>query len=196
MTLVELVNSGNYSSIEEAHQAITAKNIPVADPDRWDWADINDLLGPVVADQMLQFLETHSMRSIALQLGGDGVVMSDPRVQEVLKQMGTQIPGALTLVQKTLSYTSLYEMHGLPEPTIHEVSDAWNWVGVEPDSWGDEVLLTLNKQADNSVNCFMRVTKVGFKDGKEVVRDTPAVTVNDNMLNHAVLSLVERFING
>lgn len=196
MTLVELVKQGNYTSIEQAYEAITAKNVPVADPTKWTWGHINDAVGPVVADQILNFMENNSMRSMALQLGGEGVVLSDPRVQEVLLQMSAIIPGTKVLAEKTLHYTSIYQQNGLPEPTIYDVSDAWNSTELKPDTWGEEVLLTLNKGADNSLNCFMRVTKVGFKDGKEVERETPAITVNDNLLNHALLSLVERFING
>lgn len=196
MTLVELVKQGNYASIEQAYEAITAKNIPVADSKKWTWGGINDAIGPVASDQILNFMETHNMRSLALQLGGEGIALSDLRVQEVLMQMSALIPEAKILAEKTLYYTSIYEQNGLPEPTIHDISDAWNSKEATPDTWGEEILLSLNKGADTSLNCFMRVTKVGFKDGKEVVREAPVVTVNDNMLNHALLSLVERFING
>ena len=91
MTLVELIKQGNYTSIEQAYETITAKNIPVADPKKWTWGGINDAIGPVAADQILNFMETHSMRSLALQLVGEGISLSDLRVQEVLMQMSALI---------------------------------------------------------------------------------------------------------
>ena len=93
--------------------------------------------------------------------------------------------------------TSPLEDAGLPVPSVAEVQQAWqDFINPPvPDTQSFEVLLSVNRQADGSVNAFASVTPVLLRDGKVLSRGEPVRHVN-GALRDAVQPLIDELLRG
>lgn len=199
MSLVDFIRNGNYVSSQEAYEALITpvetsndKAWTVADLARLFPNDVNSILGT------LKSVPVFESAFIALSITGLELA-SDERqafIDEVA-EIGNWSDELKTQV-KQLGRTSSapWQSMGLSqEPTVSEVQAAYDLVHAEPDVWSHEVLLSVNRQADGTMQVFARVTPIGLTDGQVVQRGEAQVYVNGDLIA-AVTPIVEGFING
>lgn len=196
MSLVDFIRSGNFSTWQDANDALHAK-VELRDDKPYTWALVADAVGPVNAEAIRLALESNSLGWASLQLGGHGLSLSDSRVQQALlgfAQAG--VPGCAELAAKGITVVAPWQQMGLSQaPTLSEVEAAYDLVHAEPDVWSHEVLLSVNRQVDGTMQVFARVTPVGLIDGQVVQRGESQVYVNGDLVA-AVTPIVEGLING
>lgn len=199
MTLEQLIQSGNYPSAAAAYQALITPSVEVRDDQLYTWAGVAQIVGPEAAEALRLALEANGLGWAVHQLGGSGLQLSNDLVQQALlgfAQAG--IPGMAELAAVGKSLKAPWQAAGLPgAPTEAEVQAAWDLVTnpPEPDTWSHEVLLSVNRQADGTMQVFARVTPVGLTDGQVVHRGESQVHVNGDLVA-AVTPIVEGLING
>ena len=126
MSLEQLIQTGNYASAQEAFTAITTASVEVRDDQLWTWAGIAKLAGDETADALEQFLVSMGRTWVISQLGGRGLPLSDPKIQEMLLGLAPTIPGCAILAAQGLSLKAPWEAAGLPgAPTQDQVAKAW-----------------------------------------------------------------------
>ena len=129
MSLEQLIQTGNYASAQQAFTAITTASVEVRDDQLWTWAGIAQLAGDETADALEQFLVSVGRTWVISQLGGRGLPLSDPKIQEMLLGLAPTIPGCAILAAQGLSLKAPWQVAGLPgAPTLQEVQAAWQAV--------------------------------------------------------------------
>lgn len=131
MALIDLINSGNYASPQEALIALTTASIEIKDRQLWTWAGIESLTDEETADNLEKFLVENGKTRWISQLGGTGLLLSDPKVQAMLISLIPLIPGCSKLAEQGISYKTPLQAANLAVPTIEEVEEAFAAVQAE-----------------------------------------------------------------
>jgi hypothetical protein len=199
MSLVDFIRNGNYASSQEAYAALVTpvetlndKAWTVADLARLFPDDINTILST------LKSVPVFESAFIALSITGLELASDERQVFITEAAQVGNWSAELTEQIKQLGRTSSapWQSMGLSqEPTLSEVEEAYSIVNAEPDVWSHEVLLSVNRQADGTMQVFARVTPVGLKDGQIIQRGEAQVHVNSDLVA-AVSPIVEGLING
>lgn len=117
----------NWQSLT-ANQIVSALNEPTiefVDPALYTWAGVALIAGPEGAEGLRVALEQNGMGWAVHQLGGSGIQLSNPMVQQALlgfAQAG--VPGCATLAATGKRNISLLEQAGLPPATVESVTEA------------------------------------------------------------------------
>lgn len=87
------------------------------------------------------------------------------------------------------------ESAGLTLPTVAEVQEAWlDFVNPPvPNAQSHEVLLSVNRQADGTMNAFASITSVSLRDGKVISKGEPMRIVNGD-LREAVKPFIDELL--
>jgi len=126
MSLQSLIREGNYATAQEAFTAITTASVEVRDDQLWTWAGIAQLAGDETVDALEQFLVSVGRTWVISQLGGTGLPLSDPKIQELLLGLAHTIPGCAILAAQGISLKAPWQAAGLPgAPTQDQVAKAW-----------------------------------------------------------------------
>jgi hypothetical protein len=134
MTLQSLIQSGNYESPQAAYNAITSPTIEVRDDDLYTWAGVALVGGPVAAESLRIALEQNGMGWAVHQLGGSGLQLSNPLVQGALLQLAQAgVPGCAELASTGISFVTPWQQAGIEQPTLEQVTTAWNAWKAETD---------------------------------------------------------------
>ena len=175
---------------------LLASTAEVRDDQLYTWAGVALIVGPQNAEALRLALESNGMGWAVHQLGGSGLQLSNDLVQQALlgfAQAG--VDGCAELAAKGIHLVAPWQQIGLAqEPTLAEVEAALSSVNVEPDVWSHEVLLSVNRQADGTMQVFARVTPIGLTDGQVIQRGEAQVHVNGDLIT-AVTPIVEGLIN-
>lgn len=131
MSLVDFIRSGNFSTWQDANDALHAK-VELRDDKPYTWATIADVVGPMNAEAIRLALESNSLGWACLQLGGQGLSLSDSRVQQALLGFAqANVPGCAELAAKSISLQAFWKSAGLTEPTLADVEAAFAEVEAE-----------------------------------------------------------------
>lgn len=131
-----------------------------------------------------------------LSTNPDGLELGSDERQEMIDafsvggQWESQIPG-MTARVKALGRSMMkrYQQLGLSElPTTEQIEDALN---PDFDAESQEVLLTLNRQADGQTATFMRVTPVKLRNGIVVDRGESQNVFSGELLDQ-IKALIEQ----
>lgn len=168
--------------------------VDIGDKQAYTWAGVADLVGPEASESLRLAFETNGLGWASLQLGGQGLSLADPRVQTALKGFASKgVPGAAVLAEKGSKLVPLWETLGLSKaPTTQEITTAKN---ITPDSWSKEVLLSVNQQADGTIQAVARITTVGLQGKQVVVRGETKTIINDKLLTK-LAPLIQELRNG
>jgi len=101
---------------------LNAETIEVKDEQMYTWAGIALTIGPEAAESFRVYLETNNMGWVVHQLGGSGIQLSNPLVQEML--LGFSQAGLLwasTLMLTGRRMVSLMTKEGLEVATVQNV---------------------------------------------------------------------------
>jgi hypothetical protein len=133
-SLQNLIADGNYASAQAAYDAIITPSVEVRDDELYTWAGVALIAGPVGAETLRIALQENGMGWVVHQLGGRGIQLSNELVQQALlgfAQAG--LPGCAELAATGLSLITPYQQAGIAEPTLQQVTDAWNVWKAETD---------------------------------------------------------------
>jgi hypothetical protein len=133
MSLQNLIASGNYASAQSAYDAITTPSIERRDDQLWTWAGIAQF-AEEGTEQLKLAMEANGMSWAVHQFGGTGLPLSHPKIQQALlgfAQAG--LPGCAELAAQGISMITLWQSAGIEEPTLQQVTDAWNVWKAETD---------------------------------------------------------------
>jgi len=126
MSLQSLIREGNYATAQEAFDAITTPSVVVADSQFYTWAGVAKVAGKDNVNEILTTLKNVDQEAFIYQLGGKGIQLSDPDVQELLLGLAAGgIPGCAALAAKGRSVIAPWQSAGLDEPTIEQVEKAF-----------------------------------------------------------------------
>lgn len=128
MSLQSLIRDGNYANAQAAFDAITAPSVEIRDDANYTWAGVALVVGPEAAEMLRLALNDNGMGWVVHQLGGLGIQLSNPLVQQVLTGFAAAgLPGCAELKAKGISLQSLWQVAGIAtEPTLQQVTDAFN----------------------------------------------------------------------
>lgn len=126
MSLQSLVQAGNYESAQAAYNAITTPSIERRDDQLYTWAGVAIIAGAVGAESLRVALEQNGMGWAVHQLGGSGLQLSNPLVQQALLAFAqANVPGSAELAATGISQVTPWQSAGITEPTLDEVQKAW-----------------------------------------------------------------------
>jgi hypothetical protein len=109
---------------QEIADLLNAKIIEKIDDQLYTWAGVALIAGAEGAEAFRLALEQNNLGWAVHQLGGSGIQLSNPLVQQVLlgfAQAG--LPGAESLALAGKRMVSMMENAGLPEATVEMVED-------------------------------------------------------------------------
>ena len=132
MSLSNLIRSGDYATAQEAFDAITTPSIEVRDDQLYTWSGVALVVGPQAAEGLRIALIDNGLGWVVHQLGGLGIQLSNPLVQQALlgfAQAG--LPGCADLAAKGISLQAPWQSAGLTEPTLADVEAAFAEVEAE-----------------------------------------------------------------
>ena len=184
-------------SDQQALDKLLEESVQVRDDQLYTWAGVALIVGPQNAEALRLALESNGMGWAVHQLGGSGLQLSNELVQQALLGFAqTGVPGCAELAAKGVTLVAPWQSMGLSqEPTLQEVQEAFDLANSDPDVWSHEVLLSVNRQADGTMQVFARVTPVGLTDGQIVQRGEAQVHVNGDLIA-TLTPIVEGLING
>jgi len=133
-SLQNLIADGNYASAQAAYDAIITPSVEVRDDELYTWAGVALIAGPVGAETLRIALQENGMGWVVHQLGGRGIQLSNELVQQALlgfAQAG--LTGCAELAATGLSFITPFEQAGIDEPTLQQVTDAWDAWKAESD---------------------------------------------------------------
>ncbi len=104
---------------------LNADSIEVVDPQLYTWAGVALIAGAAGAEGLRLGLEGNGLGWVVHQLGGSGIQLSNPLVQQVLIVLGQAgVPGCLALATTGIHYVSPAQNAGLPPATLSKVESA------------------------------------------------------------------------
>lgn len=122
MSLVDLVRAGNYANAQAAFDAITTPSVEIRDDVNYTWAGVALVVGPEAAEMLRLALNDNGMGWVVHQLGGLGIQLSNPLVQQALTGFAAAgLPGCAELKAKGISLITPWQSAGLNEPTLENV---------------------------------------------------------------------------
>lgn len=133
MSLQSLIQQGNYASAQAAYDAITTASIEHRDDQLWTWAGIAQF-AEEGTEQLKLAMEANGMSWAVHQFGGAGLPLSHPKIQQALlgfAQAG--LPGCAELAAQGISMITPWQLAGIEEPTLQEVTQTWNAWKTETD---------------------------------------------------------------
>jgi hypothetical protein len=134
MSLQSLIANGNYESAQTAFDAITAATIEVRDDQFYTWNGIAKVAGKQNVKGITDALYDAGFEAFVIQLGGKGLQLTDSDVREMLGFfVANGLPGAQALLDQGISFVTPYKQAGIDEPTLQQVTVAWNAWKAETD---------------------------------------------------------------
>lgn len=128
MSLSNLIRSGDYATAQEAFDEITTPSIEVRDDQLYTWSGVALVVGPQAAEGLRLALLANGLGWVVHQLGGLGIQLSNPLVQQALlgfAQAG--LPGCAELAAKGISLQAPWQVDGIEtEPTMEDVTEVFN----------------------------------------------------------------------
>ena len=199
----QVANNQNWSQVIEL---LSTPTIQKLNDTAWTIGLIQSELGSEIAEKVAAVMkiagDTNPIVSAAfIAISTVGLQFYSEDRQQMIEQLGLaggmsteEISSLKHLGKKILSPL---EEHGLPVPSVAEVQQAWqDFINPPvPDTQSFEVLLSVNRQADGSMNAFASVTPVLLRDGKVLSRGEPVRHVN-GALRDAVQPLIDELMRG
>ena len=134
MSLQSLIQEGNYDSAQAAYEAITTPSVERRDDQLYTWAGVALIAGAVGAESLRVALEQNGMGWAVHQLGGSGLQLSNPLVQQALLAFAqANVPGFAELAATGISQVTPWQSAGITEPTLEDVQKAWAIWGCRRD---------------------------------------------------------------
>ncbi len=94
ISVIESIDRWADKTDQELYTALTTASIPYEDHELWTWAGIASVAGNAGAEGLRQALEANSMAWAIHQLGGKGMDLSLPAIQQTLYYLDSlNIPG-------------------------------------------------------------------------------------------------------
>lgn len=143
MTLADLILSNGWLSKTPAEimALLSVPSVERRDDSLYTWAGVALVIGPQNAEGLRLALEANGLGWAVHQLGGSGIQLSQPLVQQMLTQFAAAgVAGCAELAAVGISHVTPWQAAGLPQmPSMTEVE------------------LTLNKQhmLDDAANRLM-----------------------------------------
>jgi len=126
MSLQSLIQQGSYDSAQAAYDAITTPSVERRDDQLYTWAGVALLAGAVGAESLRVALEQNGMGWAVHQLGGSGLQLSNPLVQQALLGFASaNVPGCADLAATGISTITPWQRDGISEPSLEDVQKAW-----------------------------------------------------------------------
>jgi len=199
----QVANNQNWSQVIEL---LSTPTIQKLNDTAWTIGLIQSELGSEIAEKVAAVMkiagDTNPIVSAAfIAISTVGLQFYSEDRQQMIEQLGLaggmsteEISSLKHLGKKILSPL---EEHGLPVPSVAEVQQAWEDFSNPPvpDTQSFEVLLSVNRQADGSMNAFASVTPVLLRDGKVLSKGQPVRHVN-GALRDAVQPLIDELMRG
>jgi len=195
--LIQSVASWQTKTPEQLLAALSDPSVLVLDSRLYTWAGVAAIAGDAGASALCSKLIEFGKLWAVHQLGGTGLDLSNEEIQQQLYFLDSVgVPGMIALAQTARKHVSPLEQAGL-DATVEQVAEALDDLlhPTVPDTESFEVLLSVNRQADGSMNAFASVTPVGLRDGRVVQRGEPVRHIN-GALRDAVQPLIDELMRG
>ena len=120
--LIQNVPAWETATAAQIANAINAKTIEVVDQQLYTWAGVALVVGPQGAEAFRLALEGNGMGWVVHQLGGSGIQLSNPLVQQALLGfVQKEVPGADLLAATGKKLVSMAEQAGLQDVSTADV---------------------------------------------------------------------------
>lgn len=147
MELANVIESIPEWQTRAASQLVSLLNDPtieIVDPQLYTWAGVGLIAGAVGAEGLRLGLEGNGLGWVVHQLGGSGIQLSNPLMQQVLIGLAQAgVPGCAALAQTGIHYVSPMQQAGLPLATLGQVVEAvsfLNFLETKAQMMGDAAL--------------------------------------------------------
>lgn len=103
-----------YFSAAEIHRRMNETIVGQPDDQRYTFSGVADVIGPAATEELKNLLSASGLSWVNEQLGGDGLRLSDSRVQDVLR----------SFEQSGKAWAKTLRLKGIPECTRYELNIA------------------------------------------------------------------------
>jgi len=123
--LIQSIDGWQTKTASEIADLLNTKSVPKTDNQLYTWAGVALIAGPEGAETLRVVMEQNGMGWVVHQLGGSGIQLSNPQVQQALQafaQMG--VPGAMALAETGFKLVSPMQNAALEPATADQVETA------------------------------------------------------------------------